>query len=471
MKVEGIDIQATIESTRKMLSEDNSVSPALKSAFELLLLIIGLLSNRLGLNSRNSSKPPSSDPNRPKKERTPTGRKPGGQHGHTGTTLQKDPEPDHIEQISVDKTHLPTGKYKDVGYESRQVIDIDIARVVTEFRAQILEDANGQRYVAPFPEGVTRPVQYGLNVKAHAVFLSQYQLIPYNRIEEHFQDQVNIPISAGTICNFNQEAFEKLEAFEEIVRRKLIESYLCHADETGININSKRLWLHCVSNEWWTYFYPHEKRGFEAMVAMGVLPGFQQVLCHDHWKPYFKFDCIHALCNAHHLRELQRAFEEEKQEWAKDLKALLLEINQAVDDAGGQLSSADSIKYRQKYQKLLQEGEKECPPPDESQKNGKRGRMKRSRARNLLERLIDYEAETLRFMDDKAVPFSNNQGENDIRMTKVQQKISGCFRTMKGALIFCRVRSYLSTCKKHGVPASEALILLFEGKLPSFLYD
>jgi transposase len=454
-----------------MLSEDDSVSPGIKGAVELLLLIIGLLLSRLGLNSRNSSKPPSSDPNRVKKKRVPSGKKPGGQFGHTGTTLQQDPEPDHIEHIAVDKTRLPAGKYKDIGYESRQVIDLDITRVVTEYRAQILEDAGGNKYVAPFPTGITRPVQYGVTVKAHAIFLSQYQLIPYNRIEEHFQDQAGIPISAGSICNFNQEAYEKLEAFEDIVRKKLIESYLCHADETGININSKRLWLHCVSNEWWTYFYPHERRGFEAMVAMGVLPGFKQVLCHDHWKPYFKFDCIHALCNAHHLRELERAVEEDKQEWAKEVKTLLLEINKAVDDAGGQLSPEDSINYRQKYRQLLQEGQKECPPPDESQKNGKRGRMKRSRARNLLERLVAFETETLRFMDDKNVPFSNNQGENDIRMTKVQQKISGCFRSMKGAMIFCRIRSYLSTCKKHGVTASEALTLLLEGKLPAFLSE
>jgi len=471
MKIEGINIEETIETTRQMLSDDPSVSPALKSSFNLLLMLITLLLNRLGLNSSNSSKPPSSDPNREKKKRKSSKKKPGGQQGHKGTTLEKDPDPDVIKKIPVNMASLPDGDYKEVGYESRQVIDIDISRVVTEYQAQILEDANGNRHTASFPEGISRPIQYGMNVKAHSIYLSQYQLIPYNRVEEHFQDQVGIPISCGSIYNFNEEAYNKLEIFEEIAKTKLIESYLCHADETGININKKRFWLHSVSNELWTYYLPHEKRGFDAMEAMGLLPGFKNVLCHDHWKPYFKIACKHALCNAHHLRELQRAVEQDNQNWARDVKALLLEINKAVDDAGGQLNPADSIRYRQQYRDLLEKAHEECPPPDESQRKGKRGRLKRSKARNLLERLIDYETETLRFMDDRHVPFSNNQGENDIRMTKVQQKISGCFRSLKGAKMFCRIRSYISTCKKHGVKASEALNLLLEGKLPDFLYE
>jgi len=155
------------------------------------------------------------------------------------------------------------------------------------------------------------------------------------------------------------------------------------------------------------------------------------------------------LCNAHHLRELERAWEQDKQKWARDIRALLLQFNKAVDDAGGRLTASDSMKHRQQYRNLLEKSQKECPPSDESQRKGKRGRLKRSKSRNLLERLVNYENATLRFLDDKKVPFSNNQGENDIRMTNVQQKISGCFRSMKGAAFFCRIRSYLSTCKKH----------------------
>ena len=471
MKLETINIEETIEHTRKLLGEDSSISPALKGSIELLLILVTLLVHRLGLNSSNSSKPPSSDPNRKKKKREPSQRKPGGQKGHNGTTLQKISDPDVVEKIQVDKTTLPKGDYKDVGYESRQVIDIDISRVVTEYRAQVLEGANGKQHTAPFPKGVSRPVQYGVNVKVHSVYMSQYQLVPYNRVEENFQDQAGIAISCGSIYNFNEEAYKKLEIFEDIVKSKLINSDLCHADETGININANRLWLHCVSNNWWTYYLPHEKRGFDAMEAMGVLPNFKGILCHDHWKPYFKLDCQHALCNAHHLRELERAWEQDKQKWARDIRELLLQINKAVDDAGGLLTDVDSMEYRQQYRDLLEKAQKECPPPDENQRKRKRGRLKRSKARNLLERLVDYEKETLLFMDDKKVPFSNNLGERDIRMTKVQQKISGCFRSMNGAAIFCRVRSYISTCKKHDVRASEALRLLFEGKLPEFLNE
>ena len=471
MKLSNVNIDDVISNTKALLEKDPTVSPALKSTIELLLLIVTLLANRLGLNSRNSSKPPTSDPNRKKKEKEPGERKPGGQNGHNGSTLQKVSDPDVVETIPVDTSTLPAGEYKEVGYESRQVIDVDISRLVTEYQAQILEDLNGKRYTAPFPEGVNRSVQYGINLKAQSVFLSQYQLIPYSRVEEIFQDQAGIPISSGSIYNFNKEAYDKLELFEKIVKAQLIDSYICHVDETGINIGGKRRWLHCISNKEWTYYLPHEKRGFDAIETMDVLPHFDGVLCHDHWKPYFKLDCFHALCNAHHLRELERAWEQENQTWAKDVRVLLLQINVAVEDAGGILSASDSEMYRQKFRDLMQEGQKECPPPDESQRTGKRGRLKRSFARNLLERLINYETETLRFMDDEKVPFSNNQGENDIRMTKVQQKISGCFRSMTGAKIFCRIRSYLSTCKKHNVRASEALRLLFAGKLPDFLTE
>ncbi len=318
MKKEAINIEETIENTKRLLDEDPSLSPALKGSIELLLVLVTLLLNQLGLNSSNSSKPPSTDPNREKKKKKPSEKKPGGQKGHNGTTLQKFTDPDVIEHIPVDKTTIPEGAYKDVGYESRQIIDIDISRVVTEYRAQVLENTNGKRYTAPFPEGVNRPAQYGINVKVHSVYMSQYQLIPYNRVEENFQDQIGIPISAGSIYNFNKNAYERLEIFEAIVKSKLIESGLCHADETGINIDGKRRWLHCVSNNCWTYYLPHEKRGIEAMEAMGVLPSFKGILCHDHWKPYFKLNCQHVLCNAHHLRELERAWEQDKQEWAKE---------------------------------------------------------------------------------------------------------------------------------------------------------
>ena len=469
MKIENIDIEATIEKAQILVREDKQLSAATKSMFEIMILIITLLANRLNLNSSNSSKPPSNDPNRKKKTRSKTGKKPGGQKGHVGTTLKKVDDPDKVELIKVDRSKLPPGRYRQVGFDSRQVFDIDISRVVTEYRVQILQDDKGNRFAATFPKGVTKAVQYGTGLKAHSVYMSQFQLIPYNRIQDYFADQLHVPISEGSIFNFNNEAFRSLVDFENRVKNELSASDLAHADETGINIGGKRHWLHCVSNDSWTLYYPHEKRGMDAINDMGVLPRFKGVLCHDHWKPYYKIDCTHALCNAHHLRELTRAWEQDDQQWAQKLKNLLETINRKVTDAGGALDAQESQKYRLKYRVILKQGEIECPEPIRPKKKGKRGRIKKSKSRNLLERLKDYEQDALRFMDIQRVPFSNNLGESDIRMTKVQQKISGCFRSMDGAQIFCRVRSYLSTCRKQGVKSSHALDLLFNGKLPDFL--
>jgi transposase len=469
MKIENIDIEATIEKAQILVREDKQLSTATKSMFEIMILIITLLANRLNLNSTNSSKPPSTDPNRKKKTKSKTGKKPGGQKGHVGTTLKKVDDPDKVKLIKVDRSKLPPGRYRQVGFDSRQVFDIDISRVVTEYRVQILQDDKGNRFVATFPKGVTKAVQYGTGLKAHSVYMSQFQLVPYNRIQDYFADQLHIPVSEGSIFNFNKEAFRSLVDFENRVKNELTASDLAHADETGINIGGKRHWLHCVSNDSWTLYYPHEKRGMDAINDMGVLPWFKGVLCHDHWKPYYKIDCTHALCNAHHLRELTRAWEQDDQQWAQKLKNLLETINRKVTDAGGALDAQESQKYRLRYRAILKQGEIECPEPIRPKKKGKRGRIKKSKSRNLLERLRDYEQDALRFMDNGYVPFSNNLGESDIRMTKVQQKISGCFRSMDGAQIFCRVRSYLSTCRKQGVKSSHALDLLFNGKLPDFL--
>ena len=335
-------------------------------------------------------------------------------------------------------------------------------------RAEIRVDENGQRFVAPFPDHVTKAVQYGNGVKAHAVYLSQYQLIPYQRVQEYFQDQLHLPISVGSIYNFNQQAFALLEQFEERLTNKLLASPLLHTDETGINIDSKKHWLHCLSNQHWTLFYAHAKRGTDTMNEKGVLPLYEGILCHDHWKPYYRYSaCTHALCNAHHQRELERAYEQDNQQWAKQAQKLLDNILTDVKAQGGALPSEQARQYTARYRTLLQEAENECPPPDK--KPAQRGRVKRSKARNLLERLQLYERDVLGFMTNPIAPFTNNQGENDIRMTKVHQKISGCFRSKEGADIFCRVRSYLSTCRKNNVSASKALMLLFAGKLPDFI--
>jgi len=469
MTIDNINIEATLANARKIIAEDKGLSSATKSLLEILVLVITLMANRLNLNSRNSSKPPSTDPNRKKNVKKKKGKKAGGQKGHVGKTLKKVSAPDKVKVINVERSELPPGEYTEIGHETRQVFDIEISRIVTEYQAQILEDGNGKRFTAHFPKGVTKAVQYGESIKTHSVYMSQFQLIPYDRVRDYFADQLGIPVSVGSIFNFNKEAFGLLEGFDNLVREKLNNSSLVHADETGINVKGKRFWLHCASNNLWTHFFPHQKRGSDAMNEIGILPTFKGTLCHDHWKPYYKYDCTHALCNAHHLRELTRAWEQDNQNWAKKLMDLLEEINRAVNGAGGKLAISESKKYRQRYREILKEAEKESPPPDEATRKEKRGRLKRTKARNLLERLQNFEEDTLRFMDNEIIPFTNNLGENDIRMTKVQQKISGCFRSEDGAQFFCRIRSYISSCRKQDITSTTALALLFKGELPDFV--
>ncbi len=470
MTIDNIPVEKTLEAVKRQLEEEKDLSPALRASLELLLTLVTLLLNRLGLNSRNSSKPPSSDPNRNKK-RNNGNNNPGGQKGHAGNHLELVDDPDHVQSLKVDRATLPTdGTFRCIGYERRQVFDIQISRVVTEYQAEIVEDERGRRVVAPFPEHVKVKAQYACGVKIHSVYMSNFQLLPYQRIEEHFADQFDTPLSAGSIYNFNKEVYEMLAPFEDWAKRELSQALLLHADETGINIGGKRKWLHVVCSATLTLLMPHEKRGGEAMAAMGVLPDYAGTLVHDHWKPYFQLLCVHALCNAHHLRELERAWEQDKQQWAKQMQALLVEINEAVDEAGGVLNTPQTEAFRERYRQVLKAAQIECPPPDESQrKKGQRGRLKRSKSRNLLERLIQFEADVLRFMVERDVPFTNNQGERDLRMSKVQQKISGCFRSELGARIFARIRSYLSTCQKNGVASEQALRLLYEGRWPDFM--
>lgn len=469
MKVESIDIEKTLNEAKRVLENETGLSPSFKAVFKVLILLVSILINRLKLNSSNSSKPPSTDPNRKRKQKNLGDKKQGGQTGHKGHRLEKAKHPDRIKILKVDKTTLPPGKYKEVGFESRQVVDIEIKKVVTEYRAQILKDDKGKRYVAAFPEGIISDIQYGNGVKAHCVYMSQFQLLPYNRIEDYFAEQMNIPISAGSIFNFNKEAYNLLQTFDETAKKKLIQALVVHADETGINIDGKRRWLHLASDPLWTYFYPHEKRGSEAIDTIGIIPKFSGILCHDHWKPYYNYNCLHALCNAHHIRELERAIEQDNQKWAIEMKAFLIEANKEVTNAGGFLSKEVIEERREKYRSILETGKIESPSPTKIA--GKRGRTKKSKARNLLERFIDYENDVLRFMENVHVPFTNNLGENDLRMTKVQQKISGCFRSLEGAHIFCRLRSYLSTCRKQGIKITDGLKILFEGKFPDFVND
>jgi transposase len=462
-KTTKVKVAALIEKSRKCIEEDLSVSSTIKEVVSELVNTVVVLSNRLGINSSNSSTPPSQDPNRTRKPITARGRKrkPGGQKGHKGNYLKPSENPTSVEEILIDQKSIPLGIYERVGFESRQVFDVEVSLLITEYRAEILVNEYGEQFVADFPEGVTEPAQYGNAVKANSVYMSQFQLVPLDRVRDHFNDQLGVAVSKGSVSNWNALAYKKLESFEVWATRRLIASYCNNVDETGINVGGKRFWLHCVSSPEVTLFCADQKRGYEAMDRMGILPHFKGILVHDHWKPYFVYKCRHALCNAHHLRELEAAIEFDKQNWAKKMQDLLIEMRDAVDKAGGSVSSKLANSFRKRYRRILTAADKECPLDPQTRAQ--------SKSRNLLERLRDFEVETLRFLEDKQVPFTNNCGENDLRMTKVQQKISGCFRSIEGAQIFCRIRSYILTCRKNGIGPTQALKLLFDGELPNFM--
>lgn len=459
----------TIDKLRTLLSSE-STSPewapkakeALTSALDGLVILEKILIHQ-GLNSKNSHIPSSKDafPKKPQKVKGTT-KKQGGQNGHQGACLEPRDEVDKVVEISVDRDTLPKDEYINVGFVSRQVIDIMVSTQVTEYRAEVLKNNQGQEFVAPFPEGVTEPIQYGSSVKSMAVYLSKFQLLPLARVESYFQEQFNLSVSKGSISNWCAEAAKKLLEFEEWARGKLLSSPLIHVDETGVKVNADQYWFHSLCTDKVGLFFVHPKRGCEAMDDIGILPFYRGILVHDHWKPYFAYDkCVHGLCNAHHLRELEWSYTEEGQRWAHRMKKFLLQSNDEVKRARGPLPRDRVLTLQEKYQKIIESGYKECPQNED--------KKAQSKSRNLLTRLYDYEDETLLFLKNPLVPFTNNLVERAHRMMKVQQKISGGFRSLQGGVTYARIHSYLYTSRQHGVNPTEALRLLFEGQMPAFV--
>ena len=462
-----------------LIAELFSFVQSLQSTIKTLENDIRTLKDQLAKTSHNSGKPPSSDgyeKPKPKSLRNKTGRNSGGQPGHDGCTLAQTTTPDFIETHAVnicehcgcDLTASPV-----VAHTCRQVFESpEIALQVTEHRAEvkICPDCS-QKNQAKFPVGITQPVQYGARVQALATYFSQYQLLPYQRVQELFRDIFNAQISQGTLANILTRAHASLEQHQENVKQHLSASAVAHFDETGMRVNGKLYWLHIASTAEVTHYEIHEKRGGEAIDSIGILPNFKGIAVHDHWRSYLIYDCPHALCNAHHLRELIFAEEEYQQFWAKKLSRCLTDALKEVDAAKknglSKLPGHRVAYFSRRYSRILREGAAELsklgpePNPDTQPK---RGRVKQHKVTNLRERLKAYKTETLRFIADFSVPFDNNQAERDARMSKVKQKISGCFRSLRGAEIFCRIRGYLSSARKQGENSLERLSALIRGE-------
>ena len=441
---------------------------------------VARLKGIINKDSHNSSKPPSTDFKRPipKSLRQKGKRKSGGQPGHQGFTLQRVKNPDHqiIHTLTGRCTcgrNIKDGRFID--FERRQVADIPPPQALeyTEHCAETFECSCGRIHTAPFPEGVDAPIQYGARIRAYLAYFSVYQLLPQKRCVEMFNDVFGVTMSEGTVNNTLQLAYRNLETTEEAIKDALRRSPTMHLDETGMYVNGHRLWGHGCGSTLYTYYFCHERRGGVAIEAGGMLFEYLGRIIHDGWKSYFDFVCLHALCNAHHLRELVFIKELYKQTWAANMIELLCRIKKTVDKAKEakrmQLSPATQQRYRDRYRQLTTAGYRANPPPQpQERKDGQRGKLRQHPARNLLDRLRKYESEVLAFMYDFNVPFDNNLAERDLRMNKVKQKVSGCFRSRAGAQTFCRIRGFISTVRKHGCDTLDYLLKVFmtDGTVP-----
>jgi len=435
---------------------------------------------RLGKTSANSSKPPSSDgyakPKRTTSLRQP-GQKPlGGQPGHRGDTLERVAVPDQTELhpvVACGQCGASLAAVAVTAHEERQVFDLPAIRIeVTAHRIEVKTCPGcGAENRGVFPVGVTGLVQYGPGVKTWATYFQTQHFVPVERTAQIIEDRVGHRVAEATLMKAQRECAAAIAPATAAIKDQLRDAPVVRFDESGRRVAGKLQWLHVASTEDLTDYTVHAKRGQAAMDAAGILPGFTGRGMHDHWKSYLAYtDCTHALCNAHHLRELKFIHEQYGQGWAETLAKLLVEMKTAVDTARDDRQRAlppdTVVAFEQRYEEALKAGYQRHPrppPPPPVSGGKKRGRPAQPPPLNLLDRLRDFKTETLAFLHDFRVPFDNNLAERDVRMVKVKQKVSGGFRTPDGAQGFAQLRGYLSTARKNAMNVFAAIRDAFAG--------
>jgi transposase len=439
--------------------------PLLEESIRQLSEQLQALQERLAKDSHNSHLPPSSDrfvrQKKTRSQRQRSGKKPGGQQGHEGHHLAFSATVDEIIVYPVEVCLQCQADLRGVpvdAVERRQCIE------VPPIRPQVIEH-QAERKCCPvcqtqtraaFPPEVPAAVQYGPRVGALAVYLTSQHLLPMQRATQILSDLLGVALSEGTLRTWSQRCATALHDVEQQIKRALRQAPVIHQDETGLYVAGKRVWMHVTSTSRLTHYQVHAKRGTDALDRNGILPGYQGVSVHDGWAAYEGYGCAHALCNVHLLRELLFLEETTQQPWTRAMQRFLLALKRLVERAkarGVQALPAGLLaKVVQRYRQVISQGEQAHPPPLPQASPPRRGRRKQSPARNLLDRFIKHEDAVLAFVRDFRVPFDNSQAERDIRMVKVQQKVSGCFRSWEGAQDFCRIRGYLSTLRKQGQP-------------------